>query len=452
MTKLPKVGIGVVSLLLVFAIKTYYGGGLSIRLNEPASFTFSSSTYSNLIFYALIYENFFYLKENGEIFSNIFSFYEYDKSKKTLNMKLRDNLSFSNGDAIAANNIKVSLNLFLNQNLTSAKKLRKIVKNISSADLTIYIELLYDKPEIVSLLTVPELVLLSSEKQTFSGLFYPQEWEKNKYVILKPNKFYAGGRSFLDSIKVYFYDEKNPDVFLSNPGDFKEYDYREYDSGIYQNVYISFPKGKVGKNTRTALYSFLKQFYLSLGASELNSLTSDQESPVSISIKNVSNRRIRSILKYSNINLYILSSLSGIENRLNEFLGKTGVSLETIYISENQLVEYLNNTTIQYLLLGKVFSNRMPLDDKIKKILQEMSFSRFNEKYLKMLNELDEVKFLKNEELLMDQIAKIIEKIISDGFMLPLSQKRYSLYVKNKIKGVEMDYYGRPLFHRAGIR
>jgi MarR-like DNA-binding transcriptional regulator SgrR of sgrS sRNA len=452
MKKLPKTGLGLLALLLIFAIKTYYGGEISIRLNEPASFTFSSSTYSNLIFYALIHENFFYLRENGEIFSNIFSIYEYDKSKKTLVMQLRENLSFSNGDAITARNVKISLNLFLNQNLASAKKIRRIIKHINSVGNTIYIELLYDTPEIVSFLTVPELVLLSAGKQSFSGLFYPHEWEKNEYLVLKPNTYYAGGRSFLDSFKVYFYDEKNPDIFLSNPGEFKEYGYREYDSGIYQNVYISFPKGQIGKNTRTALYSFLKQFYISLGNSELNSLTSDQESPVSISIKRFSNRRMRTILRYSNISLYILSSLSGIENSLNEFLGKKGVSLKTIYISENQLVEYLNNTTIQYLLLGKVFGKRMPLDEKIKKILQEMSFSRFNEKYLKMLNELDEVKYLKNEELLIDQIARIIEKIISDGFMLPISQKRYSLYIKNKIKGVEMDYYGRPLFHKAGIR
>jgi MarR-like DNA-binding transcriptional regulator SgrR of sgrS sRNA len=452
MTRLNKLGVGILALLLVFAIKTYYGGEISIRLNEPASYTFSSSTYSNLIFYALIHENFFYLRENGEIFSNIFSIYEYDKSKKTLVIHLRENLSFSDGAAISPRNVKISLNLFLNQNLASAKKLRRIVKNINNVGHTIYIELLYDRPEILSLLTVPELVLLSAGKQSFSGLFYPHEWEKNQYLVLKPNKFYAGGRSFLDSLKVYFYDEKNPDVFLSNPGEFKEYGYREYDSGIYQNVYISFPKGTVGKNTRTALYSFIKQFYLSLGNSELNSLTSDQESPVSINIKNMSNRRMRSILKYSNINLYILSSLSGIENSLMEFLDKKGVSFKTIYISENQLVEYLNNTTIEYLLLGKVFSKKIPLDEKIKKILQEMSFSRFNEKYLKMLSELEEVKYLKNEELLIDQIAKIIEKIISDCFMLPISQKRYSLYIKNNIKGVEIDYYGRPLFHKAGIR
>jgi MarR-like DNA-binding transcriptional regulator SgrR of sgrS sRNA len=79
-----------------------------------------------------------------------------------------------------------------------------------------------------------------------------------------------------------------------------------------------------------------------------------------------------------------------------------------------------------------------------------MTFSRFNVKYLKLIDELDEVKFLKNEELLLDQVAKIIDEIVRDGIILPLAQERYSLYIKNEIKGIEIDYYGRPLFQ--GVR
>ena len=65
------------ALTLVFAIKPYYGGEINIRLNEPASFNLNTANYSNLIFYSLIYENFFYLKKDGEIFSNVFQEYRY---------------------------------------------------------------------------------------------------------------------------------------------------------------------------------------------------------------------------------------------------------------------------------------------------------------------------------------------------------------------------------------
>ncbi|MCK4835552.1 MAG: hypothetical protein KAT17_02900 [Candidatus Aminicenantes bacterium] len=439
------------ALIVSFSIKTHYGGEISIRLNEPSSFTYSSSNYSNIIFFALIHENFFYLKSNGEIFSNIFTEYHYKQDNKTLVLRLKKNLSFSDGSKITENEVKVSLNLFLNKNLLSAKRLRKIIKTITTDKDTIHMELLYDRADIVGFLTVPELVLLSG-KQAFSGIFYPHEWVKERYIILKPNKFYPGGRTYLDSLKVVFGDELNPDVFLAEPGAFKEYGYKEFNSGIYQNTFICFPKDKVGKNTKAALYTLLKQFFISSGSTTaLNSLTSDDESPITINIKKISSWRMRSILKYSKINLYVFSSLSHIEEPFNEFLRKKGVPLETIYISENQLVGYLNNTPIKFLLLEKIFSKRMTLEEKIRKILQEMIFTRFDETYLKLLNELTEIKYLKNEELLIDHVAKIIEKIINDGILLPLAQKRYSLYIKNGIQGVDIDYYGRPLFQRAGL-
>ena len=66
-----------------------------------------------------------------------------------------------------------------------------------------------------------------------------------------------------------------------------------------------------------------------------------------------------------------------------------------------------------------------------------------------MLSELDEVKYLKNDELLLDQIARVVGQIIQDGFLLPISQNRYSLYVNSGLKGVVMDYYGRPLFQKV---
>jgi MarR-like DNA-binding transcriptional regulator SgrR of sgrS sRNA len=66
-----------------------------------------------------------------------------------------------------------------------------------------------------------------------------------------------------------------------------------------------------------------------------------------------------------------------------------------------------------------------------------------------MLGELDEVKYSNSQELLMEQIARISETIIADGFIFPLFQKNYSLYIRNVFQAMEIDYYGRPLFQEA---
>ena len=145
-------------------------------------------------------------------------------------------------------------------------------------------------------------------------------------------------------------------------------------------------------------------------------------------------------------------SLKNIEESFNEFLKEKRARIETIYLSDNELINFLNNTSIKYLLLEKIFNKRTPIEEKVKRIIKEMTFSRFDEKYLKLIYELDEVKYLKNEELLIEQTSRIIEKIVNDGLLLPLYQKRYSIYVKNKVKGIDLDYYGRPLFQGAKIK
>lgn len=452
MTGFKKLLIGLISVAVIFAIKPHYGGNITIRLNEPASFSFTPSNYSNMIFYSLIYENFFYLKKNGQVWSNIFKEYQYDRSQKRLSLQLNPHLSTSKGDPIDSEGVRNSLQSFLNQNFLSAKELRSIIKNVRSQNDTIYIELLYDRPDIVNLLTVPELVLLGGESHSFTGIFYPAEWVKNEYVVLSANPFYPGGRTYLDSVKVLFYDHQYPDVFLSNPGGFGDYQYQELNAGIYQNVYIIFPGEEVGQNTRIALYSLLKQYYDFLKLPGLSSLTSEEESPVSINIKTIPSRRMRSILRYSKINLYILSSLKDMEESFNDFLQRKGVSIQRIYIGDNQLLGFVRDGTIKYLLLEKVFRRRTPLEAKISRIIKEMTFSRFSEKYLKLMDELEEIRNLNNEELLMEQVAKIIETIIQDGFLLPLYQKKISLYVKGTLKGIEMDYYGRPLFQKVGVK
>ncbi len=111
----------------------------------------------------------------------------------------------------------------------------------------------------------------------------------------------------------------------------------------------------------------------------------------------------------------------------------------------------MDSAQVNYLLSVKVFNKRVPLEEKVKRIINEMSFSRFDETYLKLVNELEEVTSLKNEEFLLEQVSRLIEKILNDGLLLPLYQKRYSLYVRKGVKDIEMDYYGRPLFQRMQI-
>jgi MarR-like DNA-binding transcriptional regulator SgrR of sgrS sRNA len=437
-------------LLLVYAIKPYYGGEISMKLNEPTSFTLNTANYSNLILYSLIYENFFYLQKNGAITTHVFEDYRYDAGSRTLILTIKDNLSFSNGKPLTAKNIQVSLKMFLGANLFVASKLNRIIKNIRADEDQIRIELLVDDPDILSLMTVPELVVLAEDEQSFSGPFYPEEWEKGNHLILKANPFYAGGRTYLDAVKIVFNDDVVPDVFLSSPKSLKE-NYQEFDSGIYQNIYLCFLQGDVGQNTKIALYTLMKKFNEASGFKykELRTLTSDEESPVSIQIKTISPQRTASILKSSDIKLYILASLSYLEKDLTAFLKGSNLKIETLFIDDSQMMNFLNSTAIKYILIDKIFQTKIPVEEKISRILKESSFNQFNAKYLRMLGELDEVKYSNSQELLMEQVARISETIINDGFIFPLFQKNYSLYIRNAWQAMEIDYYGRPLLQKA---
>ena len=438
------------ALTLIFAIKPYYGGEITIRLNEPTSFTLNTANYSNLIFYSLIYENFFYLKKNGEIFSNVFQEYHYDVSGKTLSLTIKDNLSFSNGKPLTARNIQVSLKIFMNSDLFAASKLSKTVKNIRVNENQVRIELLADNPDILSLLTAPELVVLAENEQSFSGMFFPQVWEKNHHLILKANPFYAGGRTYLDKVKITFNDSTPPDLFLANPNQFKE-NFQEFDSGIFQNIYLCFLQSDMGQNTKIALFTILKRFNEATGNKykELRTLTSDEESPVSIKIKTMSPQKTASILKHSETKLYILASLSNLEKDLAAFLKNSNLKIETLFIDDSQLMAFLNSAAIQYLLIDKIFQKKVPAAEKISRILKESSFNQFNARYLRMLSELDEVKFSNSQELLMEQIARISEAIVNDGIIFPLFQKNYSLYISKMWPAMEIDYYGRPLLQKV---
>jgi MarR-like DNA-binding transcriptional regulator SgrR of sgrS sRNA len=146
----------------------------------------------------------------------------------------------------------------------------------------------------------------------------------------------------------------------------------------------------------------------------------------------------------------VQSSLKELMKGFDDYLKKRGIHLETIFINNDQLGNYLQqDTSIKFLLLEKVFNHLSPIEEKIKRIVQEMSFTRFNEKYLGLLNQLNEIKLLKNQELLMNHVSKIIETVIKEGFILPIFQKKYSLYISDKVKDIFVDYYGRPLMQEV---
>lgn len=447
MIKFRKIGIILCSVFFIFAIKTEYGGEITLRLNEPSGFSYSPSNYSNLIFYSLIYENLFYLRPNGEIFSNLFSEYSYQSSQKVLVLTLKKNLSFSSGQEITPPTVKISIQKFLNLGLFTSRRLSGVLKEVRIISDKIYLDLLYDYPDILTLLSTPDLVLISGDEQTFSGMFLPTKWEKGKSMILSANHFYAGGRSYLDSIKVIFFDTYYPDIFLGNLG-LRDNRFTEKNAGMFHNIYLTFPTDGNGQSSRIALYSLLKEFFKTSDLIELNSLTTDEESPVSIKIKQFTLPKVKSILYNSKIQLYIVSSLKEYEKKLEDFFKLKGLKIQIIFIDDNELMNFLNNTSIHYLLVEKMFNQRMAIDEKVKKIVQEMSYKRLNEKYLNLLNELEEIRFLKNDELLTEQVAKIIEKMVNDGFVLPLFQQKYSLYINKDIEGIEMDCYGRPLFQK----
>ena len=427
------------------AIKPPFGGEVRVRLSEPATFAFSPSNYSNLIFYTLIYENFFYQLPGNQLESNIFSHYQYDGKSKTLTLDLEPNLSFSNGSPITGVHVRKSLDAFLSRNLLGARKLGRLIRKIRLNGDRLTIELSTHRPDALFLLAVPELILQGDRDTAFSGPFLPGNWEPGKSILLQANPFYPGGRSYLDKVRVVFSDPQNPDVFLSTPGKFDSKQFEEHDAGIFQNIYLSFPGEEVGRNTRIALYSLFHEYFRDRGYSELNALTSSEESPVTINIKRLPFRRVRSVLRSSRIQIYLQSSMKNEEEKLLEFLQKKNVTMQTLFVEDGQLRNFLNGTSIKYMILEKVFQRRMPLEEKVQRVVAELTFGRFNTQYLQLISELREVTDLHNEEMLMDQVARIIGRIVDDGFLMPLAQKRYSMYVNRRLRGFRMDVYGRPI-------
>ncbi len=169
------------------AIKPNYAGEARIRLGEPATFAFSPSNYSNLVFYALIYENFFYLEGGGRLRSNLFSAHHYDKEARALVLELGRNLSFSDGSPVTPGHIIKSLEAFVSRNLHGARQLGKQIRRMRVEKNSVVLELTSHLPDAVFSLAVPELILQADRESVFSGPFVPVEWEQGRHILLKAN-------------------------------------------------------------------------------------------------------------------------------------------------------------------------------------------------------------------------------------------------------------------------
>jgi len=452
LTNIKRFSIFLISILFIFSIKIKYGGELSILLNEPVDFNFSETNYSNSIFYSFIHENFFYMKNDGTVYSNIFKNFSFDETKNKVLLEIKENSCFSNGSPIHGKNIHYSLKVFFNRENYIAKKISRSVKKIETGINWVAINLNYKIDNIFQLLSSPELVVLSMNENAFSGMLTPDEWERKKFIKLVPNRYFPGGHVYLDRVNVIFNENTTPDVFLSEPNSVFS-SYRELKGGVYQNIFLTFPMGKTGKNTRIALYSFLNVFFKKSKLEEISSLTSDNESPVSVKITQFSMRKIRMILRNSKFKLYVNSSLKKYQDDLNAFIKSNSLKISLVFIKNIQLREFTGNgTIIKFYLTEKLFSSITPHVDKIKKIIFELTFSRFNERYLKLVNELDELRYMENNELLMDKLSNVIELLINKEYILPLNQKRFSIFIKDKFKNIFIDYYGRPIFTKIRLK
>ncbi len=452
MIDLKKILILLISFLFVFAIKVEYGGHLSILLNEPVDFKYSTTNYSDTIFYSFIHENFFYMNQDGVLSTNIFKKFYFDNTANKAVLELKENLSFSNGSPITGKNVYYSLKVFFGKENSVAKKISRSVNRIKADKRKISIFFNYKIENIFKFMSNTELVMLAMNENAFSGMLIPDEWERGKFIKLIPNRFYPGGRVYLNGVTVRFDNNSNPDVFLSDPrGKFRGF--KEFDGGIYENIYLTFPTGKTGKNTKIALYSFLKIFFNKYNFVNLSSITSEKESPVSVTIKEFSMRKIRSLLRNSQFKLFVNASLKKFNKELTDFINLNRLKISLVFIKNDQIRELnKSKTSIKFFLTEKLFSYKTPIEDKIKRIIFELTFSGFNEKYLQIVNELDEIKYLKDNELLMDKISSIVVMLINKEFILPIKQKLFSLYCKDKYIGLKLDYYGRPIFNRVRLK
>ena len=432
-------------LVLMAAIKVPFGGEITLRLNEPASTDPSPTGYSGAIFTSLLYENFFFQNERGEIDTHLFHTTSYDPQSRTLRLHLRPNLSFSDGSPLTAAQVAASLKVFMGHDLLSASRLNRLIKTVRNEQDTVRIELIQDAPTILELLAAPELVVVSDQGKTFSGPFAPGEWVKGQSFQLKANPFYPGGRPCLDSVRLLFTDSPTADILLASPGK-KIGHYREMDAGVYQSAYLVFPQPGNSANIQIALTTFLREFFTTLGPSfrPLDSLISDAESPITIRVKTFPEAKMKSLLRYADIKLYAPVSLREMEEPFRRYCEGNRVRIELLFVEPAQLTNIIKTSGIRFLLIDKTWQRKTSVAEKVARVIRETTFTQFDEKYLRLLNELDETARMDDEKLVMEQAARAITMVVEDGFILPIFQRNFSLYVRDRISNLALDPLGRP--------
>lgn len=435
--------------LLCGAVKTRYGGEIRLRLNEPDTLRLSASSHSNLLFYSLLYENFFYLVPGREIESHLFRRFQYDEASMTLSLELHEGLAFSNGKPVLSRHVKNSLTAFFSRVLYRSKRLAGKVKSIVvKGDYSLNIQLTAADASIITELAAPELVLTGDEETAFSGPYLPKSWEKGRFMELVANPYYSGGRQPIERAVVFFQDVDNLDVFLAEPT-FASPSYNAYPSGLYENTYITFPAaGNTGNNKRLAFYSLCRNLPGLNGYHHLESLTSAQESPLTLAIKAMPDYRIMPILRNSRQTLYLASSISVMEPALNERFRKLSIPVEIRILSDNDLSGYIEKNPVPVLIVKKLFRTETPLTEKLSALIREFSFNRFDETTLGLIKQLEEVSGFDRDELIVPAISGIMERLVEDGIILPLYQQRFQLMVRQNFKPVLIDHFSRIVWSR----
>ncbi len=433
------------SVVLIAAIKPRFGGEVTLRLNEPASTDPSPSGYSGAIFTSLLYENFFFFNEQGEVDTHLFHTTDYNPQTRTLSLRVRENLSFSDGSPLTSRQVAQSLKVFLGQDLLTSSRLNRLIRGVRAEADTVKIELIQDTPTILEMLAAPELVVVSDQGRSFSGPFAPGEWVKGQSFQLKANPFHPGGRPFLDSVRLLFTDDPPADIFLATPGK-KGGKTLEMDAGVYQSAYLVFPQPGTTTNTQVALTSFLRQFFTTLGPSfrPLDSLISDAESPVIIRVKTFPEAKMKSLLRYADIKLYALVSLRELEEPFRKYCEAQRVKIELLFVEPAQLTNIIKTSGVRFLMIDKTWQRKTPVAEKVARVIRETTFTQFDEKYLRLLNELDETARMGDEKFVMEQVARVMTQVVEDGFILPVFQRNYSLYIREGVSGITLDPLGRP--------
>ena len=184
---------------------------------------------------------------------------------KTLFLTVKDNLSFSNGKPLTARNIQVSLKVFMGSDLFAASKLSKTVKNVRVSDepgrgRTAGRQSRYPQPA-----HRPGTGGAGRGRAVLLRPLLPPGMGKERppdpagQPLLRRGPDLPGHGAGSPSPRA-----RRPTCSWPAPSQFKD-NFREFDSGIYQNIYLCFLQGDVGQNTKIALYSLLKRFNEAIG-------------------------------------------------------------------------------------------------------------------------------------------------------------------------------------------